>query len=79
MHNIAKCSYPLVEEFELGVFVMEYSDPSLEESSVTFGCPSGLVLVGSNTSTCMENGQWNPDPENVECRGNSVHIVLALI
>ena len=65
--HVGKCSYPLVEN--LGVLVMEYSDPILEGTSATFGCPPNLVLVGSNTSTCMENGQWNPDPANVACKG----------
>ena len=51
---------------------MEYSDPALEGTNVTFDCLSGLVLVGSNTSTCMENGQWNPDSANVVCEGESV-------
>ena len=63
---IAKCSYPIVEE---RVFVTEYSDPALEGDSVTFGCPPGLIMVGSNTSTCMENGQWNPDPATATCKG----------
>ena len=64
---IAKCSYPLVED--VGVLVMEYSDPALEGASVTFGSSSELILVGANTSTCMENGQWNPDPSNIACAG----------
>ena len=63
---VAKCSYPVVG---LGVLVMEYSDPALEGASVTFGCSPGLVLMGTNTSTCMENGQWTPDPGNMSCEG----------
>ena len=65
--RIAKCSYPLVEERR--VLVTEYSDPALEGDSVTFGCPHGLIMVGSNTSTCTENGQWNPDPTTATCKG----------
>ena len=65
--HLAKCSYPLIED--LGVFVTGYSDPALEGTSVIFGCPSGLILLGSNISICMENGQWNPDPANFACRG----------
>ena len=65
-YYIAKCSYPLVEE---RVLVAEYSDPTLEGESVTFACPPGLINVGSNTSTCMKNGQWNPDPAIVTCTG----------
>ena len=71
---IAKCSYPLVEERR--VLIAEYSDPALEGHSVTFGCPPGLIMVGSNTSTCMENGKWNPDPVNVTCKGERVYLLL---
>ena len=38
-----------------------------EGTTITLGCLSGLVLAGSNTSTCMGNGQWEPDPREVEC------------
>ena len=38
-----------------------------EGTTMTLSCLSGLVLVGSNTSTCMGNGQWEPDPRKVEC------------
>ena len=58
---------------------MEYSDPALEGASVTFGCPPELVLVGSNTSTCMGNGQWNPNPANIACKGETVCILLVFI
>ena len=64
---IGKCSYPLVEE--RGVLIAEYSGPTLEGDSVTFGCLHGQIMVGSNTSTCMENGQWNPDPATATCKG----------
>ena len=64
---LAKCSYPLVEE--RGVLITEYSDLALEGASVTFACPPGLIMVGSNTSICTENGQWNPDPATATCKG----------
>ena len=37
--------------------------PAVEGTSVTFSCPPGLVLTGPNTSTCMRNGEWEPDPK----------------
>ena len=38
---------------------------------VTFACPPGQVLIGRNTSTCKGNGEWEPDPREVECKGES--------
>ena len=40
-----------------------------EGTTVTFGCPAYYVLVGPNTTTCMGNGKWEPDPREVECKG----------
>ena len=36
---------------------------------MTFACSPGLVLTGPNTSTCIENRKWEPDPRNIECKG----------
>ena len=51
--------------------VMGYSDttPSLKGSTVTYACYLGVALNGPNMSTCMENGNWEPDPRNVSCIG----------
>ena len=46
-----------------------YEDPALERQVVTFMCSPGQVLNGSNTSTCMGNGKWEPDPGELECTG----------
>ena len=43
--------------------------PALEGTSVTFACPPGLELVGLNTTTCMGNGEWEPDPMGAKCIG----------
>ena len=39
----------------------------VEGTSIMFSCPPGLVLNGSDTSTCMENGKWEPDPSGLVC------------
>ena len=49
--------------------VMGYTDPALEGQNITFACPPYQTLNGSNSSTCMGNGEWEPDPREVECTG----------
>ena len=44
--------------------------PAVEGTNVTFSCPPGLVLTGPNTSTCMRNGEWEPDPQYLKCLGD---------
>ena len=46
-----------------------FDDPALVGTKASFICPSGLVRFGSNESTCMENGYWEPDPREFECEG----------
>ena len=48
-----------------------YSDPAVKGTSVYFSCPLELVLTGPNISTCVRNGEWEPDLREVECRGNN--------
>ena len=48
-----------------------YNTPAIEGTNVTFSCnDSQLLLEGPNSSTCMENGKWEPDSRNVECIRN---------
>ena len=52
------------------VTVNGYKNPALGGLEVTFTCPRhGMMLIGPNSTTCMENGEWEPDPRNVECKG----------
>ena len=44
-------------------------DPALEGAVLSFDCPPQHVLIGPNTTTCMGNGEWEPDPREVECKG----------
>ena len=50
--------------------------PALEGTTVSFSCPPGLVLAGPNTTTCMENGEWEPDPTNIKCKGHLCYCFL---
>ena len=62
----AKCSNPMEVTNALAV---DYVDPALEGQTITFICPPGQMLNGSNQSTCMGNGRWEPDPRDMECIG----------
>ena len=44
------------------VIPVGYEDPALEGEVITFTCPSGLILTGSNSSICVENEEWESDP-----------------
>ena len=48
------------------IMIMNYTDPAIEGTIVTYGCPFEYVF---NTATCMESGEWEPDPKKVECKG----------
>ena len=52
--------------------VIGYSDPALEGTSITLECSSpSLVHMGPSTTTCTGNGEWEPDPSEVKCVGES--------
>ena len=42
--------------------------PVMKGTTVSFSCRPGLLLSGPSSSTCMGNGEWEPDPRKVECR-----------
>ena len=44
-----------------GDLILGYANPALEGSSILLECAPGLMLVGPNVSTCMGNGEWEPD------------------
>ena len=45
---------------------------------VVLSCPPGLILTGPNTTTCMKNGEWEPDPRHATCRGKNLYHKLSL-
>ena len=71
--NIARCGLNLIEKkVSVAVHVMgvdmKFGYQGIEVGSIaTFSCPPGLVLIGPNSSTCMGNGEWEPDPREVKC------------
>ena len=61
-----KCGDPMELTNALAV---GYVDPALEGQTITFICPLGQILNGSISSICMENGEWEPNPGEVDCIG----------
>ena len=58
IHILSTCPYSSVV----------YSDLYLiEGTTVDFICPPGLVLDRTMSATCMTNGEWEPEPQNVMC------------
>ena len=59
------CSNPMA--LDNNIRIVGYNDQMLEGDHITFICLSGLVLNGSNSSMCVGNGEWEPDPREVNC------------
>ena len=55
---------------------MGYDNPALEGESIVFTCASGLKLGGPNSSMCMGNGEWEPDPGEANCTVQSTDPVI---
>ena len=49
-----------------------YVDPALEGQTITFTCPPGQILNECRSSMCMGNGEWEPDPQEVQCTGGCI-------
>ena len=67
--DTATCSYPFSGTNNNSITVVGYVDPAIEGTTLTFDCPPEYVLTEPNSSTCMRNGKWEPDPREVECKG----------
>ena len=55
---------------------------AVEGTTVSFTCSNDiLILIGPKSSTCMENGEWKPDPREVKCRhrGNNINFHAAFL
>ena len=67
------CQNParLVDEL---IDVVDFREPATRGTDVTLACISGLMLIGPNTSTCMGNGEWEPNPSEAECIDTSTTV-----
>ena len=70
--HVVACGHPptqLLQDSSV-VTVTESDTPKTEGQSITFTCPFGFILTGPNASECTGNGEWEPDPEQVDCIGD---------
>ena len=70
--HTAKCGDPLdglPTHAANSIQILGYVNPALQGLNVTVSCRSRLPLNGSNsaTLTCLDSGQWEPDPRGIEC------------
>ena len=79
MKLIVTCGHPFQGVDNNSVIIEGYMDPSLEGAVLFFDCPPQHVLIGPNTTTCMGNGKWEPDPREVECKGTTTLCYAAII
>ena len=71
LYPIVTCGHPFRDRTsgDLLILMIGCMDPAMEGATVTLVCPPQYALIGPNTTTCMGNGEWEPDPREVECKG----------
>ena len=62
------CDHPSAQLNDSHIIIMGYNEISMG-ITVILSCPTGLVLTGPNSSRCMGNGEWEPNPREAECKG----------
>ena len=70
---LAKCGHPELLPMtsnDTVPTVEGQNDLPIEGSTVIFSCPPGLVLIGPNSATCTESGEWEPDFSSLMCNNS---------
>ena len=62
---IADCGYP--DPPVNGSFGGDITS-TVEGSEITYQCDDGLTPEGTMTAVCGQDGEWIPNPGDVECR-----------
>ena len=70
--NTVKCS----DQFKEVLAHSADRDFFLQGTNITFMCQSGKILIGHDESTCTDNGQWEPNPNRIECKGKNRSIII---
>ena len=71
LHIIAICRHPellpMVNNDSITRVLSDNHIP-VEGSTITFSCPPEMELIGSNSATCTENGEWElSDSSGLTC------------
>ena len=74
-HYTVTCNYPPRHD-PVVVVSGSQDSPPIEEQFITYTCPPGFILIGPNTSVCMGNREWEPDPGQVDCIGKYLLIIV---
>ena len=53
--------------------------PPLEGQLIIYTCPPEFMQTGPNASVCTGNGEWEPDPGQVDCIGDYVAVCSFLL
>ena len=75
----ANCGYPLLSADNESKPNVTYNGLPIQGATVNFTCRTGLALSGSNTATCMGNGEWEPDPQELECISSYLLLYIIII
>ena len=70
------CEHPLLNQsVESSLNVLDYEEPAIVGTTVSFHCSQPEeVLIGSNTAICMEDGEWVPNPNQLQMKCNGISI-----
>ena len=63
------------------VEVVDYRDnglPADAGTTVNLTCPPNLSLIGPNSTSCIGNGEWEPDPSGVMCTKGNYNVIANL-
>ena len=65
------CENPLLNQ---SLNILDYEEPAILGTTVSFTCSQPEeVLIGSNTVTCMDDGEWVPDPSQLKMKCKGMH------
>ena len=67
-HTLVHCK-DLSYKNNQSIEVIGLRNPAIEGTNISFICPPGMILIGQSAAVCMRNGEWEPDPKDVECKG----------
>ena len=70
--HAVKCISPLrlLTEANKQLVMVNYSYPAIEGTTAVFSCSrSRYEIIGPRSATCTGNGEWVPDPRQVQCQG----------